>query len=210
MGGDTVAGPRRWIRAGSLLHVLVFCLMFVAVLVVVENIKNCLGILLLHLLGDVRSNQKTGPGLRKTGELARVIIESNMDDMRELGGIRDVGFLVRIFTFLQFAFRVFVLFFRLLGQRPQINWKANIEPSNVGSKAKRRCWRFLFLIHHSLLQEPIWKMFAAVIVEDRRCLLTTETQPWKIVTLSESRVLVTIIDLKSVLSIEFLHSLTPN
>ena len=94
MGGDTVAGPRRWIGAWSLLHVLVFCLVFVTMLVVVENIKNCLGILFLHLLRYIGSNQETGPGLRKTCELSCVIIKPNMDDMSELGGVGNVGFLV--------------------------------------------------------------------------------------------------------------------
>ena len=62
-------------------------------LIVVEHIEDGLRVLHLHLLGDVGGDQQLGPGLRHPRELPAVVIETNMDNMCELGRVGNVRLL---------------------------------------------------------------------------------------------------------------------
>ena len=122
--------------------------MFVTVLVIVEHVQHRLRVLLLHFLADVAAHQESCPGLGQTCELSCVIIEPNVDNMCELGGIGDVGLLIVTISLpLLLALTVLGLLLRLLGQWPQVHGQADREASHVGGESERRGWWLVILVH---------------------------------------------------------------
>merc|ERR1711936_526424 len=117
-------------------------------LIVVQNIQDCLRVLHLHLLRNVGSHQELCPCFRHSCELPTVIIKSNMNHMGELGWIGDVWFLIMIFALLQFSFYMLCFLLRFLRKWSHVYRKADLKVAPIGSQPKRWCWWFLLLGHH--------------------------------------------------------------
>ena len=115
---------------------------------IVQHVENGLGILLLHLLGDVGGEEEAGPRLRHPCELSRLIVKAHMDDMRELGGVGDVGLLVLLGLLVLALGLAAAGLLRLLGQGPHVHGKAHLEVPAVGGEPQRRRRRFLLVRQH--------------------------------------------------------------
>lgn len=116
--------------------------------VVVENIKDSLRVVLLLLFADVRDREQFGPGVWHARELSGAGIKTDVDRVFEVGWIRDVGFVRLLVPFSRLVtFVLLLLRLRFLGERPHVHRHNSLCPG--GGEPDRWGRRLILVIRHA-------------------------------------------------------------